>query len=132
MFITKKHVIIPNYVKITSNPIKVVSSFKLQGVNIEKDLFFQRHIEALKSTIKRKLYYIKRLFISSNSIKIQFFKTFIQPHFDYCSSLLMYCTKAAIKRIEIFYNICLFRLTGMRLFNLTYLQKYQILKPLNL
>ena len=89
------------------------------------------HIEALKSTINRKLYSIKRLFFfefNQDSI----LQDFYPPHFDYCSSLLLYFTKTVIKRIENFYNICLFRLTGICLFNLTYLQQYQILRPLKI
>ena len=40
MFITKQHVIIPKCVKIVSNPVEVVSSFKLLGIKISKTYSF--------------------------------------------------------------------------------------------
>ena len=43
------------------------------------------------------------------------YKAFIQPNFDYCSSLAVYLNKSLLNRIGRFYNFCLFRLTGISL-----------------
>ena len=75
---------------------------------------------------------IKKLFYLSLNIKFQFFKTFIQPHFDYGSSLAVYFSKTLLNRIERFYNICLFRLTGISILNYSLIQQLPILKPFNL
>lgn len=47
-------------------------------------------------------------------MKIQFFKTFILPCFDYCSTLLIYFTKEAIQKLANTYNQCLFKLLNIK------------------
>ena len=44
------------------------------------------------------------------SVKIQFFKTFIVPYFNYCLTLLIYFPKATIQRLCNLYYLCLFKL----------------------
>ena len=112
--------------------VDVVDEFKLLGILIDHNLFFNKFVDRLKSTVNQKLYSIKRLFYLSLNIKVQFFKTFIQPHFDYCSSLAVYFNKTLVNRIERFYNICLFRLTGIPILNHSLSQQFTILKPYNL
>jgi len=56
------------------------------------------------------MYSIKRLFYLATSVKIQFFKTFILPYFDYCISLFIYFPKAAIQSLCNCFNLCLFKL----------------------
>jgi hypothetical protein len=56
------------------------------------------------------MFSIKRLFYLNTSVKIQFFKTFLLPYFDYCLSLYIYFPKSAIQRICNIYNICLYKL----------------------
>jgi hypothetical protein len=58
---------------------------------------------------------IQRIFFLSYNIKVQFFKTFILPHFDYCSSLCIYFTDSIINQIESFFNFCIFRLLKLDL-----------------
>ena len=53
---------------------------------------------------------IKKLFFLPKSVKIQFFKTFILPHFDYCFSLLFYFSKKAIQPLSNCYYLCLYKL----------------------
>ncbi len=66
--------------------VEVVGSFRLLGIVIDKELNFYDHINALKVLVNRKLFSFKRLFFLSFEIKVQFFKTFILPHFNYCFS----------------------------------------------
>ena len=44
------------------------------------------------------------------TVRLQFFKTFILPLFDYCLSLVCYFTKTQIQRLANCYNACLFKL----------------------
>ena len=138
MFLTlKKRVKTPGSVTIEGNDVEVVKSFKLLGVIIDKDLNFRAHIEALKKTVNRKLYSYKKLFYLSFSTKVQFFKTFILPHFDYCFSLFIYYRKNVIDSLVKFFNVCLFRLFKLKLFSssleeqICLLEKFGIL-PLRL
>ena len=72
------------YTSIDSVNIEVVSSFKLLGVMIDRKLDFHNHVDVLKTLVNRKLFSYKKLFFLSFATKVQFFKTFILPHFDYC------------------------------------------------
>ena len=47
-------------------------------------------------------------------MKIQFFKTFILPIFDYCLSLVIYFSKKAIQKFVNYYNICFANLLNFK------------------
>jgi len=63
---------------------------------------------------------------------VQFFKTFILPHFDYCISLTMYFNKYLIQKLSNLYCLCLYKLLKIRLLNLTNTQVNARLKDLNI
>ena len=86
MFLTKKRQY-PKTVNFAGNDVEVVYSFKLLGVIIDSKLNVHDQIKNLKSLVNRKLYGIKHMFYLSKNVKFHFFKSFIMPHFDYCSSL---------------------------------------------
>ena len=51
------------------------------------------------------MFRIKRLFYLATSVKIQFFKTFILPYFDYCLSLIIYFPKSTFQSLNTFFNV---------------------------
>ena len=110
MFVTNKRVKLPKTIIVNDVSVEVVQEFKLLGVTIDSKLNFMAYSSLLKKAIIKKLYSIKRLFYLCDTVKLQFFKTFIAPHFDYCSSLYMYFPKTTIQRIFSCYNYCLFKL----------------------
>ena len=57
---------------------------------------------------------IKRLFYLCTSVKIQFFKTFILPYFDYCLSLIIYFPSTAYQSLCNCFNLCLFKLFNFK------------------
>ena len=81
MFITKQRVFRPSFLVIDSCNVEVVDEFKLNGITINHNLFFNKFVVRLKSSVNQKLYSIKRLIYLSLNIKFQFLKPFIQPHF---------------------------------------------------
>ena len=83
MFISKQRSARPSYLIIDGCNVEVVDEFKLLGITIDHNLIFNKYVDRLKSSVNQKLYSIKKLFYLSLNIKIQFFKTFIQPQFDY-------------------------------------------------
>ena len=87
-----------------------MDKFKLLGVWLDSKLTFEHHVTQLRLQINKKLYCIKNLFYLSFSVKVQFFKTFILPFFDYCLSLVIYFPKAIIQRLSNCYYLCLFKL----------------------
>jgi len=114
MFITNKHVILPSVIEFQEQKIEVVKSFKLLGVTIDNKLNFSKYVGDLRNNVNKRLFSINRLFYLATSVKIQFFKSFILPHFDYCSTLLLYFSKQMIQKIANAYNYCLYKLIGFR------------------
>ena len=116
MFVTNKRVgkQIPNEISIENCQVKVVDNFKLLGVTIDNKLNFDKYSRDLHLSVNKKLYSIKRLFYLCTSVKIQFFKTFVLPYFDYCLSLLIYFPKSTIQRINNCFNLCLFKLLNFK------------------
>ena len=88
MFVTAKRIKLPTEIIFKDKKIEVVPSFKLLGVEIDNKLSFSQYVGELKRSINKKLYSIKRIFYLPTAVKIQFFKTFVMPYFDYCSSLI--------------------------------------------
>jgi len=60
--------------------------------------------------INSKLFSIKRLFVLSTSVKMQFFKTFVLPYFDYWISLLVYFPKLMLQKLSKCFYLCLYKL----------------------
>ena len=89
----KRGITFPSNFVIDKNSVEVVQEFRLLGVNIDNKLNFKKHVENVKCLVNRKLFSIKIIFYLSQSVKLQFFKTFILPHFDYCSSLVIHFSK---------------------------------------
>ena len=86
MFIKNKRFKYPNSIDVYGNNIIVVNSFKLLGVTLDDKLTFNDFVNITKKSVNTKLYSIRRLFYLANSVKIQFFKTFILPYSLYILS----------------------------------------------
>ena len=99
MFITKQRTARPSSLVIDGFSVEIVDEFKLLGITIDN-----KYAIRLKSSVNQKLYSIKQMFYLSLNIKVKIFKTFIQPHFDNCSSLCVYFNKTLVYRIEHFYK----------------------------
>jgi hypothetical protein len=124
MFICKKMAInkegkfrlleFPPHINILGNDVKVVNSFKLLGIIIDNKLDFRQYASELRKNVYSKLYSIKNIFYLSFSVKLQFFKTFILPYFDYCSTLSIYFTKSVLQKISNYYYLCLSKLLNFK------------------
>ena len=114
MFITNKRVKIPESLILEGVKIEVVTKFRLLGVTLDSKLEFGSHVSEIRKLINYRLYSIKKLFYLSFSVKVQFFKTFILPYFDYCLSLIIYFHKSSIQRLANCYYLCLFKLFNFK------------------
>jgi hypothetical protein len=110
MVITKQRVNKIETIKYNNININVVSSFKLLGVIIDNKLTFNDFIRETKKNINKKLYSIKRLFYLAHSVKLQFFKSFIMPYFNYCLTLSIYFAKTSLQSLSNCYYLCLYKL----------------------
>jgi hypothetical protein len=114
MFITNKRITQPKNIELNGSSVEVVSTFKLLGVTIDNKLKFDKFTSEVRNKIVQKMHSIKKLFQLSTSVKMQFFKSFMLPYFNYCSTLAIYYTKTAIQRMCNCYNLCLFKLFGIK------------------
>ena len=81
-----------------------MDSFKLLGVTIDNRLNFSEYVHIVKTDIYKKLFYL------SKSVKVQFFKSFIMPHFNYCMSIVIYFPKSSIQTLANCFYYCLYKL----------------------
>jgi hypothetical protein len=117
MFISSKRckkLKLPSAINVQGIDIKVVDNFKLLGVIIDNKLNFLQYACQLKKMINKKMYSIKRLFYLSTAVKLQFFKTFILPYFDYCLSLIIYFPKVVIQKMSNCFNITIYKLLKIK------------------
>ena len=110
MFVTNRRVLLPSILSINGYDITSVDTFKLLGVTIDNKLQFRAHCANVCRAINSKLFSIDRLFNLSSSVKIQFFKTFVLPYFDYCSSLCIYFNREALSKLLNKYYYCIYKL----------------------
>ncbi len=110
MFETNKRVSLPSSVDFTWVSASVISEYKLLGVTLANILNFSKQVSIVCRQINSKLFSIKRLFYLSTAVKLQFFKTFILPYFDYCMSLHIYYPKVAIIKLTKCFYLCLYKL----------------------
>ena len=127
MFVSnKRNLNLPAQLEIQGNVVEVVSKFKLLGVAIDNKLTFHQYVSELRTSINKRLYSIKRLFYLSHKVKLQFFKSFILPYFDYCLSLAIYFPKRTIQKLANSYYYCLQKLLNIR-FNVINNEDFNIL-----
>ena len=80
----------------------------------------------------KKNFAIKNMFYLPFDTRLQFLKTFILPHFDYCSSLFIYMSKALIEKISRVYNFAIFIILKIKLSFLDNEKQLEVLRPLKL
>lgn len=123
MFITNKGVSLPLEITFDGMVVNVVDSFRILGICVDNKLNFMKYCCQIRQAINKKLFSIKRLFFLPSAVKLQFLKTFILPYFDYCSSIYVYFSKAAIQNLSNSYQFCLFKLLGIN-YNITRLEHF--------
>ena len=101
---------LPEFLEFNGKRIQLVKSFKLLGFTIDNELKFMEHAINTCKSVNMRLHSISRIFYACNSVKIQFFKSFILPYFDYCISLCIYFPKTTLMKLQRCYNRCLYKL----------------------
>lgn len=78
-----------------------VDSLDLLGTVIDKSLYFNNHISKIAKKVGKQLDVLSRFKkMFSISTKMCLYKSFILPHFSYCSSIWNNCLKADSKKLE--------------------------------
>ena len=112
MIVTRHRVSLPKSILVNGIEIEVVDRFKLLGVTLDSKLIFSSYVSSICGRVNSILYSIKRLFYLPLSTKVQFFKTFILPLFDYCLTLSIYYEKYLITKLSNCYYTTMSRLFG--------------------
>ena len=108
-----KNIVIPDDCEFGSDRVKLVRHFKLLGVIIDETLSFKLHIDQVCKKVHAAMQSIKSKFFISFETRLQFFKTFVLPHFDYCLSLCIYYSTEQRMRLVALYNSCLRRIRAV-------------------
>ena len=132
MFITNKRVILPSELTLDNIKVQSVDEFKLLGITIDNKLSFSSESSKQCTTISKKLFALNRIFYLPFNVKMQFFKTFIMPHFDYCMSLYIYYSKTSIQRLCKMYYLCLKTLFRLKFANKSHNEINEELKKYHL
>ena len=83
-----------------SDILKNVKNDKVLGVFIDKNLTWPIHMQSIAKKISSNLWLLSKLkeFFSREN-KVHFYKTYIQPHTDYCSTVWGETSHSSINRI---------------------------------
>lgn len=92
MILTTKHKysLLPNInLKIYETEIDLVTEIKYLGFFVDNYLSFKNHFIYIHKKISKKMFFFSRVAVSlSIGSRITVYNTIIQPHFNYCASLL--------------------------------------------
>ena len=132
MFISRASKDNPASITIGCNQLEIVNDFKLLGIIISRNLDFSAHVSAIKKGINIRLFAIKKIYYLAASVKLQFFKSFILPYFDYCMSLSIYYSRSDLLQLEKLYNFCVFKLLKTNLKGVSIEAQQASLEPFRL
>ena len=87
----QKRVYLNNYVlqlKYNNEALSVVACEKILGVLIDNNLTWTNHIDAVAKKIVSNLWLLSRIksYLTTNQ-RVQFYKSYVQPHIDYCNAI---------------------------------------------
>jgi len=89
-------------VKIDSDKtLKTVSCDKILGVQIDENLTWAEHIKSVTLKMSRNIWLLSQIrrYLSIDH-RIIFYKSYIQPHIDYCNIVWSSCSQTCLAKIE--------------------------------
>lgn len=90
---------------VDNKQIERVKCMKHLGVFIDEKLNFDENFEKICDKILKKVNYLCRLRNKlSKDVKLLLYKTTIEPHINYCSSVLFLCSDEKLNRLQILQN----------------------------
>ena len=93
---------------------------------------FYKQVSCTLKAINTKLFSIKKLFYLSFKVKLQFFKTFILPYFDYCLSLCIYYPKYVLQSLQNFNYFYIFKLFKFNFKNFDFKETNDFFRKFNI
>lgn len=82
-----------------------VKEIKYLGILIDSNFNFKRHFESMYKKISKKIGLFQRIRMKlSTSMAIKIYNTIINPHFEYCPTILLLGTNGMIQNLQILQN----------------------------
>jgi hypothetical protein len=121
-------------IKCNGDNISMSSEVKLLGVIIDNKLSFASQITNICKKVNSKTFLLnKSLYLFTENFKPILFKLFIQSHFDYCSTVIMYQSNQSYKnRLITCFNRSIKRLLKINLSGLALSEQHDKLKKVNI
>lgn len=85
-------------IKINNEVIERVSEIKYLGIVLDEQLNFKSHVNYIIRKIANKTNFLRR--IVSMFTRLTIYKSIIAPHFEYCSTLLLYINNNELQRLQ--------------------------------
>lgn len=103
------------HIRINNETLQCEKEIKYLGVIIDDELKFKSNIDTIAKKVGRKVGVLTRLNNRLNlHQKIMLYKSIVEPHFNYCSSILFLSSKTDINRLQILQNKCLRNILRMK------------------
>jgi len=81
--------------------LQSVTSEKILGVQVDNNLSWSNHVSSLTKKISRNVWLLSQISkYLPTSNRVTFYKSYIQPHIDYCNIVWAGASKTSIARIE--------------------------------
>jgi exonuclease III len=94
-----------NALVIDNEPLEEVESIKYLGVQIDNKLTFKKHLELVIKKMAKKIGFLGRI---SNKLtcrtKTMIYQSIIQPHIDYCSSIIFMANEGEMRSLQLLQN----------------------------
>lgn len=95
-------------IKINDEKIELVNEIKYLGIIIDNKLNFEANVNHICRKLGCKVNVLSRLRYQLNcQQKISVYKTIIEPHFKYCSTILFLSKQSDINRLQLIQNKCM-------------------------
>jgi hypothetical protein len=114
--------------------IPFVTSTKMLGVTIDNMLKFAIHTQNICNKINGKTYLLaKSLFLFPVKFRPTLFKLFVQPHFDYCSTVIIHLSNQGDRdRLNKCFAKSIKRLLNINIFSMTLDEQHKCLVKFNI
>ena len=89
------------FIDINNERVEIVTNLKYLGFQIDNLISFDEHFDYIYNKISKKLYFFYRISYNlSAESRITVYNSIIQPHFDYCASVLFLFSDNKISQLQ--------------------------------
>lgn len=95
------NIIVPNNIEINNEKLEKVSEIKYLGIILDQQLNFKSNVEYIVKKVGKKISFLRRISRDvSLFTRLTIYKSIIAPHFEYCSTLLLYLNNNELQVLQ--------------------------------